>query len=219
VPIKKIWGLIASTAACVAMFVPATSAFAAAETPPPVPPLDEATCAHQDLTQALLPFGDTNLYTLSPGGAFANATDWQLAGGATITSSVQPDGVAGGVLQLPGKSQATSPVMCITADYPMARLWVRNVYEDEDVRFNVQYWDAEKLEWTKPKENGKFKAAKDGLWALSKELDIKPDHEEGWQQVRFTLRPLHPARAGRSEEAPRPGRQPLDRSASEQVAA
>ena len=44
------------------------------------------------------------------------------------------------------------------------------------------------LEWTKPKENGKFKAQKDGAWALSKELDIKPDQDDpGWQQVRFTL--------------------------------
>jgi hypothetical protein len=78
--------------------------------------------------------------------------------------------------------------MCITTEYPMARLWVRNVADDEDVRFNVQYWDKEKLEWTKPKENGKFRSEKDGVWALSKELDIKPDKDDpGWQQVRFTL--------------------------------
>ena len=186
-PIKKTWGLVASIAAVTAMSVP-SAAFGAAETPPPVPPLDEATCAHQPLTQALLPFGDTNLYTLSPGGAFSNAYDWQLAGGATLTTSTQPDGSTGGVLELPGKSQATSPVMCITRDYPMARAWVRNAADDEDLRFSVQYWDNEKLEWTKPKENGKFKAAKDGGWALSKELDIKPDENNlGWQQVRFTL--------------------------------
>ena len=67
------------------------------------------------------------------------------------------------------------------------RLWSRNVSDDEDVRFNVQYWDAEKLEWTKPKENGKFKATKDGVWTLSKEMDVKPDNDLGWQQVRFTL--------------------------------
>ena len=170
------------------MLATASPAMGAADTPPDVPPLDEATCVHQPLLPALAPFGDVNLYTLAPGGAFTDATGWQLAGGATITPTTQPDGTEGGVLDLPGKSQATSPVMCITADYPMARLWVRNVMDDEDVRFNVQYWDKEKLEWTKPKENGKFKAAKDGAWALSKELDIKPDeHDLGWQQVRFTL--------------------------------
>ncbi len=185
-PIKKVWQ-IAATVSAVAVMVSATPAFGAAETPPPVPPLDESTCVHQPLTQALLPFGDTNLYTLAPGGAFSNALDWQLAGGATLTTTTQPDGTVGGVLDLPGKSQATSPVMCITSDYPTARLWSRNVSDDEDVRFNVQYWDEEDLEWTKPKENGKFKAEKDGSWKLSKDMDIKPDDDPGWQQVRFTL--------------------------------
>ena len=186
-PIKKTWGLIASTATVAAMCLP-SAAFGAAETPPAVPPLDESTCKHQTFTQALLPFGDANLYTLSPGGGFDDASDWQLAGGATLTTSTQPDGSTGGVLDLPGKSQATSPPMCITRDYPMARTWVRNAADDEDLRFNVQYWDAEKLEWTRPKENGKFKADKDGGWNLSKELDIKPDKDNsGWQQVRFTL--------------------------------
>jgi hypothetical protein len=185
VPIKKSWQVVALSSAIAVLS--ASPAFGAAETPPLVPPLDEASCAHPEFTQALLPFGDANLYTLAPGGAFSNAVDWQLAGGATITEAIQPDGSVGGVLDLPGKSQATSPVMCITADYPMARLWSRNVSDDEDVRFNVQYWDAEDLEWTKPKENGKFKAHRDGAWELSKEMDIKPSRDPGWQQVRFTL--------------------------------
>jgi hypothetical protein len=185
VPIKKTWQVVVLSSAIAVLG--ASPAFGAAETPPPVPPLDEASCAHPEFTQALLPFGDANLYTLAPGGAFSNAVDWQLAGGATITETTQPDGTVGGVLDLPGKSQATSPVMCITSDYPMARLWSRNVSEDEDVRFNVQYWDVDHQGWTKPKENGKFKADKDGFWKLSKEMDIRPSHDLGWQQVRFTL--------------------------------
>ncbi len=186
-PIKKTWRPLASLTAVVAVFATASPAFGAAESPPPVPPIDTSTCTHPTFSQALLPFGDANLYTLAPGGAFDNAADWQLAGGATITSTTQPDGSVGGVLDLPGKSQATSPVMCITPDYPTARIWSRNASDDEDVRFNVQYWDADKLEWTKPKENGKFKATKDGVWTLSKEMDVKPDEDVEWQQVRFTL--------------------------------
>ena len=185
-PIKKTWTLMALSA--VAVMAPAAPAFGAADRPADVPPLDESTCAHMPLSQALLPFGDTNLYTLAPGGAFSNAVDWQLANGASVTTSTQPDGTVGGTLELPGKSQATSPVMCITRDYPMARTWVRNISDDEDLRLSVQYWDKEKSEWTKPKETGKFKADKDGKWALSKELDIKPDMDNlGWQQVRFTF--------------------------------
>src|SRR4051812_16844012 len=158
---------------------------ATAQTPPDVAPIDESTCAHSDFSQALLPFGDMNLYTLAPGGAFANATDWQLANGATITTTVQPDGSAGGVLNLPGKGQATSPVMCITADYPTARLWVRNLEGGDNVSFNVQYY--RDGAWTKPKDNGGFHGEKKN-WTLSNDMKVTPDiNNLGWQQVRFTL--------------------------------
>ena len=40
----------------------------------------------------------------------------------------------------------------------------RAASDDEDLRFSVQYWNKEKLEWTKPKENGKFKADKEGVY-------------------------------------------------------
>jgi hypothetical protein len=185
VPIKKTWqvGALSITAA-MAMASPALAA--TAQTPPDVPPIDESTCAHPDFTQALLPFGDSNLYTLAPGGAFANATDWQLANGASITTTVQPDGTAGGVLDLPGKGQATSPVMCITSDYPTARLWVRNLEGGDTVSFNVQYY--RDGAWTKPKDNGGFKGDKKKNWTLSQEMPVSPDvNNPGWQQVRFTL--------------------------------
>ena len=186
-PIRKCWHVI-SAASTIAVMAAASPAFGAAETPLPVPPLDEASCAHQPVMPVFAAFGDLNLYTLAPGGAFTDTGGWQLAGGASVAAAAQPDGSVGGVLDLPGKSQATSPVMCITTDYPTARVWVRNAADDEDLRFNVQYWDKEKLEWTKPKESGKFKADKAGGWNLSKELDVKPDKDDpGWQQVRFTL--------------------------------
>lgn len=184
-PIKKTWGVILSTTLVAAAAIPSSALAATAQTPPDVPPIDESTCAHPDFTQALLPFGDSNLYTLAPGGAFANATDWQLANGATITTTTQPDGSAGGVLNLPGKGQATSPVMCITSDYPTARLWVRNLEGGDAVSFNVQYY--RNGAWTKPKDNGGFKGDKKN-WTLSQEMPVSPDvNNPGWQQVRFTL--------------------------------
>src|SRR5687767_5854208 len=133
VPIKKTWGLVASITAA-AMLMTAGPAFAGAYKPSHVPPKDPTACAHQPLTQSLLPFGDPNQYTLSPGGTFSNAYEWQLRGGATLSSGVlQPDGTLGGVLTLPGNSQATSPVMCITRDYPMGRVWAKNVLYDPEV--------------------------------------------------------------------------------------
>jgi hypothetical protein len=159
----------------------ASSAFGAtANAPTPVAPLDEVTCAHPPLAQVLLPFGDANNYALAPGGAFSDAGGWELTGGATITTATQPDGTVGGVLQLPYKgAQASSPPMCITSDYPMARLWARG---EDDLSFNVTYW--RDGAWTKPKNNGMFKGQKTG-WGLSKEMNIDPAKDAGWQQVRF----------------------------------
>jgi hypothetical protein len=182
-PIKKTWGVVASFVASLAIASPAFGATAI--TPPDVPPIDESTCAHGSFAQALLPFGDANNYVLAPGGAFDNAGGWQLAGGASIATALQPDGSTGSVLNLRGKSQATSPVMCITADYPTARLWVRNVEGGEAISFNVQYY--RNGAWTSPKDNGGFKGDRKN-WTLSTELNVTPDTSNpGWQQVRFTL--------------------------------
>ena len=184
-PIKKSWQVIVLGSAIAVMATASPALAATAQTPPDVPPIDESTCAHPELTQALLPFGDANLYTLAPGGAFANATGWQLANGATITTTVQPDGTTGGVLNLPGKGQATSPVMCITADYPTARLFVRNLEGGDNVSFNIQYY--RNGAWTKPKDNGGFDGDKKN-WTLSPDMPVTPDvNNLGWQQVRFTL--------------------------------
>jgi hypothetical protein len=180
-PIKKAFGvsLLASLALT-------SSAFGAVgQTPPPVPPLDTATCEHQAFSQPLLAFGDTNYYVLAPGGTFApGGSSWYLMGGAKITPTVQSDGTTGGVLQLPGKSQASSPVMCITNDYPMARLFSRAVSGTDTISLNVQYWRS--TGWTRPRDTGGFAADK-SRWTLSGMLPILADQRTGWQQVRFTL--------------------------------
>ncbi len=161
-PIKKSWRFIVSAAALSLSLAIAGPAYASHDTisgpvtPAPVSPLDNASCKHPELSQALSIFGDDNTYGLAPGGMFSNAADWQLSNGARIVSTVQPDGSNGGVLELPGKGQATSPVMCITTDYPMARLWSRNTSGNELVSFNVQYWDKHSGQWTALQNNGAF---------------------------------------------------------------
>ncbi len=181
-PIKKVWCLASAFVASLAIASPAFGATAPA--PAPVAPLDESACAHQAFSQSLLSYGDTNNYVLAPGGAFSNALDWQLAGGATLTTTTQPDGTAGGVLQLPSKSMATSPVMCITDDYPTARVFGRNVSGGDKVYLNTQYWNGK--EWAKPKDQGGFTGDK-SKWALSDPLPLTPSATDSWQQVRFTF--------------------------------
>jgi hypothetical protein len=178
VPIKKTWRLIVSAAALVALTAAAPAGATVAATPPAVPPLDEGSCAHPALSQPMDIFGDFNTYGLAPGGMFSDATGWQLSGGAKIVSATQYDGTTGSVLELPGKSQATSPVMCITADYPMSRLWSRNVKGNETVSFNVQYYDKATGQWTSPKDNGGF--AGPYYWTQDFDWSAYTDDKAAW---------------------------------------
>jgi hypothetical protein len=143
-----------------------------------------AACAAQPFTQALAAFRDKNYYTLAPGGDFEPGTGWQLSGGASVVQTTEQDGSTGGVLDMPSKAQATSPVMCITSDYPTARLEVRNLVGGEGVFFYVSYYV--NGAWTTPKNTGQFHGDH-ADWTLSNPMNIQPGKTAGWQQVRFTF--------------------------------
>jgi hypothetical protein len=141
-------------------------------------------CAAQTMTQRFAAFGDRNAYTLAPEGDFSSATDWQLSGGAAVVQTTDADGQTGDVLDLPSKAQATSPVMCITSDYPTARLDVRNLKGSEGVFFYVSYY--QNGTWTTPKNTGQFHGGHSD-WTLSNPMNVQPLKTSGWQQVRFTF--------------------------------
>jgi hypothetical protein len=166
------------TAAAFGLGAGSAHAAVTVSTPTPVEPL--ASCSHGEFSQPLLPFKDRNLYTLAPGGDFEGPTSWELSRGATV----QADDSRGGVLDLPSGAQATSPPLCITADYPRSRMFVRNVEGGEGVFFYVSYLRND--EWTAPKRTGQFHGDKRG-WTLSGGLNIQPNGHPGWQQARFTV--------------------------------
>ena len=178
---KRTWQIVALSIAALGVIASSANA-ATAPTPPSVAPL--TSCTAPTLSQPFLSFGDPNLYYLAPNGDFTSQGDWYLAGGATIASTTQADGAGGGVLDLPSKATATSPPMCITSDYPTARLWARNIAGSEGVFFNVQYWTG--TAWTKPKDTGQFHGDKN-KWKLSNPMNIQPMSGTAWQQVRFTF--------------------------------
>jgi hypothetical protein len=158
-------------------------AFAATATAPaPAAPLSK--CTAEDGSQLFTAFKDYKFYVLAPGGDFEDASGWELTRGANVTQAIQPDGSVGGVLDLPSKAQATSPVMCITSDYPIARLWVRNLAGSEGVFFYVSY--LKNGVWAKPKNTGQFHGDKQA-WRLSNPMNVQPSNSPGWQQVRFTF--------------------------------
>jgi hypothetical protein len=162
-----------------------TLALGAAATPALADTTYDGGCSAPALSQPFTAFNDQNWYTLAPGGSFDDLDGgWQLSGGASIVSTVQPDGSAGGVLDLPSKAQAVSPVLCITSDYPTSRLWVRNLKGSEGVFFYVSYFVNGK--WTSPKNTGQFHGDH-SAWTLSNPMNVQPSKVAGWQQVRFTF--------------------------------
>lgn len=138
-----------------------------------------SSCTDPVLSQPFLSSGDAHNYTLVPGqdGNGFNGSGWTLSGGANA---------AGGVLDLPSGSKAVSPTICVTAEYPKARMMVRNVRGAEGVLFYVSY--ANTPSWTQPKNTGQVHGTGTAL-TLSEPINLQPPNVSGWQLVRFTLVP------------------------------
>jgi hypothetical protein len=160
------------------------AAIGLAATPALAATTDTSACSAPALSQPLTAFKDFNYYTLAPGGTFDDpaAGEWELTGGAGVVETTQPDGTVNGVLDLPSKAAAVSPVLCITSDYPTARLWVRNLRGSEGVFFYVSY----NLNgtWTSWKNTGQFHGA-GSTWTLSNPMNVQPSKVAGWQPIRF----------------------------------
>jgi hypothetical protein len=152
------------------------------------PTMSTASCSAPAFSQPFASLRDNNYYTLAPGQSVDNfdGNGWALSGGASITTSQLADGQSGSVLNLPSGSQAVSPPICVTSDYPSARTQVRDVVGGEGVQFYVSY-DATKS-WVKPQSTGQFHSEKD-QWSLSNQINLQPPNSPGWQIVRFTLIP------------------------------
>jgi len=152
-------------------------------TAPDLPPRDD--CSMPALTQALLDHGDQESYFLAPGGSFETDAGWYLDGGARLTTAPGEDGNGTGVLEVPSRGQAVSPVICVSAKFPHARVFVRGLGGASNVDFGVSYYRHGR--WSKYMRTGRM-GAKDETWTLSDPLRLHPDKtKKGWQDVRFAF--------------------------------
>jgi hypothetical protein len=149
--------------------------------------VDTSKCAQASFSQPFAPFGDFGFYTLMPGQAVDNfaGTGWTLTGGASIATAKLRDGSTGSVLNLPGGSSATSPLMCVSSNYPTARTMIRDVKGSSGVQFYVSYQGTKT--WVKPRNTG-LVHGNSKAWTLSHRFYLQPNrHTVGWQIVRFRL--------------------------------
>lgn len=147
--------------------------------------IDSSSCSDPVLTQALLGWGDQNLYALAPGQS-ADSFDgsgWTLTGDARIVPADLFDGQSGPVLDLPSGSAAISPEVCVNSTYQTARIMVRSVGGSGDVSFFVA---SAGMRTRLMPQNVGTQGASDS-WTLSDPLNLQPDATSGWQVVRFAF--------------------------------
>lgn len=147
-----------------ALGLSSTQALASESTP--------ATCSGETFSQPFTEFGDVNLYTLAPGGEFNSASEgWKLSGGASIVTTTRPNGKTGGTLNLPAGASATSPQMCVTREYPIAKVWTLAASTTKRIKVFVSYQGTRSE--TEPQIVGSLKRGTN-TWMLSEfRLDPK----------------------------------------------
>jgi hypothetical protein len=114
---------VLGAAALVAVVAGAAPAGASAAIP--------AGCVAPSFSKPFMPWKDTALYTLSPGGDFETGTPgWKLSGGARVVAGNESFYVGGAgdrmSLSLPSGGRAVSAPMCIDRTYPSFRFFARN---------------------------------------------------------------------------------------------
>jgi hypothetical protein len=153
-----------------------------------------AVCPGQTFSQPFAGLGDANYYTPVEGSEFNSpAEGWELAGGAHIVNTTRPDGSTGSALDLPSGSAAVSPPVCVTLQYPTARMWTNTVQGKSDVLVSVAYANTKTA--SKPKQVGAIQEEEndesnrpDTGWTLSAPFDVQPElggKVEETRQVRF----------------------------------
>jgi hypothetical protein len=148
-------------------------------------PINTSACVNPQLSQPFLSANDTNWYTLAPGQTpdNFNGGGWTLSGGAHITTTQLADGKSGSVLDLPSRSQAVSPIVCVTSAYPTARTMVYGTTK-KGIAFSVSY--AGTSSWGNATQMGTIEASRTG-WSLTAPFDLQPGTLPGWQLVQFTI--------------------------------
>jgi hypothetical protein len=153
------------------------------------PAKGSSTCAPPPLAQVYRWAGDNRLYTGLPGerwDSMGNGSGWLLSGGAKLETAPLLDGTGGSVLDLPGKSEAISPPVCVTNDYPSARAEIRDIAGRTGVNVSVSYKTASG--WRKPT----LCSTLDGQgtkWSLAKRFSVVRGDVRRWHLVRFVLVP------------------------------
>ncbi len=140
-------------------------------------------CTSPVLSQVFQAWGDSNLYTLTPGESADNfdGGGWMLMHGAQIVTTTLNDGSTGQVLDLPSGSIAVSPPVCSASNYTSARTMIQNVGNDGGgVGFISRDLTSGTMEPFQQMSAG-------SSWSLSDPVTTLSGDFTGWHEVRFAF--------------------------------
>ncbi|HME02830.1 MAG TPA: hypothetical protein VKG38_07325 [Solirubrobacteraceae bacterium] len=100
-----------------------------------------ATCPGAALSEPFAAWGDTNSYSLVPGGNFEGSlTGWTLSAGAKTVAGGEPNAASGNLgldaVQLPAGASVQSPPVCVSSSEHTFRFFVRS--EGKEAKVNAQ---------------------------------------------------------------------------------
>lgn len=147
-----------------------------------------AVCPGESFSQPFAAMGDSNFYTEVQGSEFTSpAEGWQLLGGAHLITGPRPDGSTGSALDLPSGAVAVSPPVCVTLQYPTARVWTQTLRGKARVSVAVSYANTMRLARATQLGSLEDNATSKG-WSLSAPFEIQPQlggRLEETRDVRF----------------------------------
>ncbi len=147
-------------------------------------------CPGQTFEQAFLQFGDKRHYTLVPNGNFEDGlTGWNVSGDVELTpfaNPFRPDPGTTALLMKPGSS-VTSPAICASRGYPVARAFqqlVTSVKGPKALKVEVLWPPRQRGNQRSAKQAGRLKGSE--VFAPSRKFAIGQGRaRRGTAQIRF----------------------------------
>jgi len=161
----------------------AAPALSAAEIGDPLPSdeggaVGNPLCAEQVFEQPFLDWNDQRSYTLVPNGSFELGLEgWTVSDGVEVrphANNLRPE-PGTSALYMPPASAVTSPPVCVTPDYPVARLYGKTVIPGRSaatLRVEVVYPPAEEGGTARRKRSGTLR--RERTWDSTRKIALSP---------------------------------------------
>jgi hypothetical protein len=134
-------------------------------------------CADQVFDQVFLDWNDLRSYTLAPNGSFESGLDgWTVSDGVEVRPHLNSFLLDPGTsaLFMPANSVAISPPICVTSDYPAARLFGKTLTSRNAAAMRVKVIYPPSEEGDAPKAKPAGTLHRERYWNATRKFALSP---------------------------------------------